>query len=186
MFDKPSSITPARSLEWSRPVIPPRSRLYSLEPLGVGTAGAESLFGYVARLAQAHCVGTGALLRWVAEFLPEGVSKRLPVDLNGFSEATNRWRLTIERLTGRTGLHCLTMLIWHNVVARGRTLKILFRMVPGVFANGFGALPPPPLGFAPRNGVPDSRVPTPGKMPEMLSQNPAAELGKSPWALSVV
>ena len=38
-------------------------------------------------------------------------------------------------------------------------------MVPGVFANGFGALPPPSLGLAACNGVPDARVPAVGNMP---------------------
>ena len=41
-----------------------------------------------------------------------------------------------------------------HLARRGSTRpdsKILFRMVPGVFANGFGALPPPPLGLAARN-----------------------------------
>ena len=76
-----------------------------------------------------------------------------------------------------------------HLARRGSTRpdsKILFRMVPGVFANGFGALPPPPLGLAARNGMPDAQVSTPRKMPEMLSQNPTAEPGKSPRALSVV
>ena len=41
---------------------PPRSRLYSLEPIGVGTAMVESLTGYVARLAEAHSVSAGDLV----------------------------------------------------------------------------------------------------------------------------
>lgn len=42
--------------------IPPRSRLYSLEPIGIGTALVESLSGYVARLAEAHSVSVGDLV----------------------------------------------------------------------------------------------------------------------------
>ena len=34
--------------------IPPRSRLYNLEPAGIRTAYVESLTGYVARLAEEH------------------------------------------------------------------------------------------------------------------------------------
>ncbi len=37
--------------------IPPRSTLYSLAPLGVGTPGIESLTSYVNRLAQVYHVG---------------------------------------------------------------------------------------------------------------------------------
>ena len=44
------------------PPIPKRSRLYALEPMAVGTALVESLTGYVARLAEAHCVSVADLL----------------------------------------------------------------------------------------------------------------------------
>ncbi len=36
--------------------IPNRSRLYFLEPIGVGTPYTESLSSYLCRLAQEHCV----------------------------------------------------------------------------------------------------------------------------------
>jgi hypothetical protein len=36
--------------------IPQRSRLYHLEPIGIGTPYVESLTGYVQRLAHEHCV----------------------------------------------------------------------------------------------------------------------------------
>jgi hypothetical protein len=129
MFSEPCLIAPAPTVELNRPVIPPRSRLYCLPPIGVGAAFVESLSGYVARLAQAHCVRTGTLLRWVAEFLPEGTAKRLPADLNAFSETTDRWRLTLERLTARTDLRHLTVRIWHDVV-EGGTLKASFAWCP--------------------------------------------------------
>lgn len=38
------------------PPIPPRSRLFCLPPVGIGTAAVESLTGYVARLAMTHGV----------------------------------------------------------------------------------------------------------------------------------
>jgi hypothetical protein len=38
----------------STPLLPARSQLYSLEPIGAGTAFVESLTGYVARLAEVH------------------------------------------------------------------------------------------------------------------------------------
>lgn len=44
------------------PPIPKRSRLYSLEPMNVGTAEVESLTGYVARIAEAHCVTVSDLV----------------------------------------------------------------------------------------------------------------------------
>ena len=36
--------------------MPPRSRLYSLEPIGIGTPQTESLTSYISRLAAAHSV----------------------------------------------------------------------------------------------------------------------------------
>src|SRR5437016_2319425 len=38
------------------PALPPRSRLYALEPIGIGTPHVESLTGYVSRIADAHAV----------------------------------------------------------------------------------------------------------------------------------
>lgn len=43
--------------------LPERSRLYAPAPVGMGTALGESLTSYLARLAAAHCVYPGILLR---------------------------------------------------------------------------------------------------------------------------
>src|SRR5579872_336632 len=43
--------------------LPKRSRLYAPPPIGMGTAMGESLTSYLARLAAAHCVYPGILLR---------------------------------------------------------------------------------------------------------------------------
>src|SRR5437773_2524247 len=42
--------------------LPKRSTLYAPAPMGTGTAVAESLTSYLARLAKAHCVYPGVLL----------------------------------------------------------------------------------------------------------------------------
>src|SRR5713101_6231814 len=47
----------------ARAPIPPRSRLFSLEPVGIGTPETESLTGYVVRLATTH----GVLVRRLVE-----------------------------------------------------------------------------------------------------------------------
>src|SRR3954470_10698817 len=49
------------SLDLTLPVLLPRSRLFSLEPIGVGTRLVESLTGYVARLAEAHHLSVAIL-----------------------------------------------------------------------------------------------------------------------------
>lgn len=45
------------------PEVPERSKLYSLEPIGVGTGDVESITSYLSRLADGHTVSTWALLR---------------------------------------------------------------------------------------------------------------------------
>ncbi|KOP26530.1 hypothetical protein AMR41_09940 [Hapalosiphon sp. MRB220] len=45
-----------------RPKIPPRSSLFHLEPIGIGTPYVESITSYVARLAEAHSVAVGTLI----------------------------------------------------------------------------------------------------------------------------
>jgi hypothetical protein len=49
--------------------IPKRSRLLSLEPIGVGTPYTESLSSYLCRLAQEHCVTSGKLI--MGEIAPQ-------------------------------------------------------------------------------------------------------------------
>ena len=43
-------------------VLPSHSRLYHLEPIGVGSPFVESLTSYIARLAEAHSVSIRALI----------------------------------------------------------------------------------------------------------------------------
>ncbi|HEY9696299.1 MAG TPA: TniQ family protein [Trichocoleus sp.] len=52
----------------SPPSIPKRSRLYHLEPIAVGTPYTEGLISYICRLAEAHCVSPGILIK--KEILP--------------------------------------------------------------------------------------------------------------------
>src|ERR1700759_3465375 len=42
-------------------IVPPRSRLYHLEPIGIGMGTVESLTGFASRLAVAHDVTLAAL-----------------------------------------------------------------------------------------------------------------------------
>lgn len=48
--------------ELDQPVFRPRTRLYSLEPIGMGSPFVESLTSYITRLAEAHTVSPGILL----------------------------------------------------------------------------------------------------------------------------
>lgn len=118
--------------EWDLrpPAIPPRSRLFSLEPVGIGTLETESLTGYVARLAEAH--GVEARMLVVHEILPLFGRQHLLETLNAGllsafwrneTRALNGTRnlaqnlvRALESLTGRQDLRFLTFLTWSEVL----------------------------------------------------------------------
>ncbi|MBI4320947.1 MAG: TniQ family protein [Chloroflexi bacterium] len=114
----------------TRPAIPPRSRLYHLEPVGIGTPYVESLTGYIARLAQVHGVTTRKLV--TSELLPL-LQPSHPLGVRGY-EANNFWTRdnrflngtgslargtvrALETLTLRGELRFLTMLTWATVLS---------------------------------------------------------------------
>lgn len=110
-----------------RPALSARTRLYHLEPRGVGSPAVESLTGYLMRLAEAHCVPTSALV--AEELLPEmrlrGCGTR-PVatwfldhgpHFNGTSDIAGDAIEALTRLTGRQDLAYLTMRPWAEAFA---------------------------------------------------------------------
>jgi TniQ len=105
--------------------MPPRSKLYSLAPLGMGTVEVESLTSYIQRLAWAYRVSSWVLV--VQEVLPlyngpydlgsspqrlGGFGRTRAMRLNGTGEVANAWVKTLEQLTGRSDLHTLTVDSW--------------------------------------------------------------------------
>jgi hypothetical protein len=110
------------------PELPPRSRLYHLPPIGVGTPYVESLTGYVARLAAAHNVRLSQLI--THELLPLLGPKYLIHEarhlspfwsghsraLNGARATAVEWTQVLERLTLRTELRFLTLQSWAEVL----------------------------------------------------------------------
>lgn len=108
------------------PVLPPRSRLYPLEPIGVGTPMVESLTGYVARLAEAHCVSTGTLYSKEIDALTgKGniFTFRLEIEagysthtINGRGAPAADFVHALESLTYRRDLRYLTLLPWAEVL----------------------------------------------------------------------
>jgi len=103
------------------------SKLYSLTPIGVGTANVESLSSYITRLAEAHCVSVGILInRMVGLYYKPNTKNKLFVRTGLFSQsdsAINGLGVTavdliraLEALTGESNLQFLTMLTWASVV----------------------------------------------------------------------
>jgi TniQ len=71
-------ISPPTAELWNlqKPTVPTRSRLFHLQPIGIRTLFAESLMGYVVRLANYHCVTPRQLV--FKEIAPHMVQKGYP------------------------------------------------------------------------------------------------------------
>src|SRR5260370_39680462 len=102
-------------------LIPSRSRLYHLEPIGIGTPFVESLTSYVVRLAHAHCVEPRKLV--IHEILPyltklgwSGSKNQRLLAINGIGSLASQWVQAVEELTLRRNLRFLTMLTWSTVI----------------------------------------------------------------------
>ncbi len=113
--------------------IPPRSKLYPLVPIGVGTALVEGLSGYVARLAEAHSVSVGDLVGRVLsdvadpqEPMVTAAAKAVRAGghgfrarsyaINGVTDRATRWVHALETATSRRDLRCLTLLPFRNAI----------------------------------------------------------------------
>jgi hypothetical protein len=99
---------------WSveTPRIPVRSRLYSLPPVGVGTRETESLTSYMARLAGAHALELGTLMRWEVFRLVEPRRSVRRWALNGSGLMARKAVAALEHLTARCDLRYLTFTPW--------------------------------------------------------------------------
>jgi hypothetical protein len=106
------------------PRIPPRSRLYHLQPLGLGTSLTESLTSYLTRLAAAHCVSVRKL--FVHEMMPllhrsyslssiAEMMSHFSYLVNGVDSHAQAWSGALESLTQHRNLRPLTMLTWSSL-----------------------------------------------------------------------
>jgi hypothetical protein len=129
------SQSPYELWDLTKPVVLPRSRLYHLEPVGVGTAYVESLTGYIARLAESHCLLPGVLIcKEIAPsvkkvFVKKRDSRGLralfdrATALNGIGSIACDFAQALETLTLRKDLRFLTLLSWAEILS----LRGLFR-----------------------------------------------------------
>ncbi len=110
----------------TQPIPAPHSRLYHLEPIGIGTMYVESLTSYLTRLAHAHALPLGKLVTHEIaplldqQYTPEAVKfvfSRKSHVLNGISPWTARAIFALEKLTGRNELSFLTMWIFNTVLS---------------------------------------------------------------------
>jgi len=132
----------------TRPAYSPHSKLYTLEPLGLGTPNIESLTSYMSRLAAAHSVSLRALA--TQELLPllkcdylSNPSKNnlgafwieAARALNGTGAFARDWTMALEHLTLRKDLQFLTLLPWAAVLTQQRLLRITRAWCPDCFAE---------------------------------------------------
>lgn len=109
--------------------LPALTRLYHLEPMGMGGPLAESLVSYIARLAAAHCVAPMRLI--VDEIAPcagkryahnRRVTQQFFADwrhtlaLCGSGPVARDWTRALEHLTGRSDLAQLTLAPLNQIV----------------------------------------------------------------------
>jgi hypothetical protein len=124
--------TPVEMWDLQKPAIPPRSRLYHLEPIGVGTAYTESLSSYLCRLAQEHCVTSQKLV--MGELAPQMMGQDYDLALskknvstlfsnsdakpaiNGMRTKTQSLVQALKELTQRKDLNFLSLLTWKKVI----------------------------------------------------------------------
>lgn len=127
------------SYDIQKPNIAPRSRLYALEPIGIGSWYVESLTGYLARLSLSHCVTPRQLfLTEIAphiaklknlQNLPEEIVSRLfgtqvcqPFS-NGMGKNATYLVEALSILTLRNDLSNLTLLNWASVLSNRGLLR---------------------------------------------------------------
>lgn len=123
------TLTEYESWDLTMPAMCRSSRLYSLKPCGIGTSLVESLTGYIARLAETHCVSVGILYtKEIAPVMGKGsiFSFRLAEKagypthaINGHGIAAADFVRAMETLTKRADLHYLTLLPWSDVLPKG-------------------------------------------------------------------
>jgi transcriptional regulator with XRE-family HTH domain len=124
------------ALNLCQPSIPPRSILYQLPPIGIGTHGVESLTSYINRLADAHCLTPGALIvEMIAPQVKSGLVRQITSrglntlfnrshTLNGTGELAYNFTQTLEALTLRNDLRSLTLLNWSDVLLTRGFMRI--------------------------------------------------------------
>ena len=122
------------------PAIPPRSKLYPLEPIGLGTPYVESLTGYISRLAEAHCISVYSFFRYIlAELIKKPYISygRAAVlmgmnfeSINGLGIRAAEIIHAVETLTLRDDLKYITLLPWSSVLVGNGLLAQVRRWCP--------------------------------------------------------
>jgi AraC-like DNA-binding protein len=132
------------------PTPPVHSRLFHLEPIGVGTPRVESLTSYLMRLAEAHSVHLYTLIyKEIAPLLERPSIYRNGIlvgpfgdrsaALNGYMPTTRLLVQVVERLTARRELRWLTMLTFADVLSQRNLVRRTQAWCPHCYEEWQGA-----------------------------------------------
>ncbi|KQL21234.1 TniQ family protein [Cytobacillus solani] len=105
--------------------IPPRSKLYNIEPIGLGTPNVESLTSYISRLAECHNLNIATLVCKTftpyintqsrkRDFIKGSIGPKTKY-INGNSPISLEYVSALEALTTRNDLIYLTMNSWSGL-----------------------------------------------------------------------
>lgn len=114
--------------------VPPRARLYRLEPIGLGTPMVECLSSYIHRLAAAHGLPTWVLV--CRELAPRFQRKsilasnghcdlfgKVGMTITGNNDTALEMVAVVQALTGQTMLRSMTFCLLGELVAEHRILR---------------------------------------------------------------
>jgi F0F1-type ATP synthase membrane subunit b/b'/transcriptional regulator with XRE-family HTH domain len=113
------------------PAISPRTVLYNLPPMNVGTAEVESLSGYISRLAQEHRLSPLVLLKnsvldlseLPKSILQNSISAAFAGSLNGFGESTGTLINILQKATSRNDIYFTSLMPWKDKLSNHKLLK---------------------------------------------------------------
>ena len=112
--------------DMTAPVVPPRSRLFHISPIGLGTPLVECLTSYISRVAQAHSISPGALQHHEVpkygaprqNIFSCGIKSRarsFTAGINATGNLAADFVSSIGQLTARNDLQYLTMIPWKSL-----------------------------------------------------------------------
>jgi TniQ len=139
--NKFSHRTVYQMMEPAKRLLPPRSRLYRIVPMGIGTPFTASLTSFVCRLAKAHHITMNSLFEYI--LMPafgnryqltdpkrrssgSGLStgfRGLAKSVNGLCSTALHWIQVIESLTMRHDLRFLTLIALSDVIHQRHLLR---------------------------------------------------------------
>ncbi|MBD1893721.1 TniQ family protein [Coleofasciculus sp. FACHB-129] len=136
-----NGLTAYESWNLKKVCIPSRSRFYQLEPVGVGTPFVESLTGYIARLAEVHCVACGVLMeRELAPLINKEYGGanlhriyNYTAALNGSGVMAMDLVQALQKMTLRDDLRFLTLLTWRELFPSRNLLRSVRAWCPDCY-----------------------------------------------------